>query len=373
MHNFANSISMAINSDYRSRRFAILSIFSIFIFVAGSYIFSLYINYTDIAFQVWQVVLYTYIAAIAVYWYLQIKPTSNPVRNFRYIQSPYTIAEKISRIAEVKKAIDIYDQYKSNSQSKYDIKAIYDYILERLDVFPLSHEYHPQNIETLDLNSNIHRELFFTSLASLEHTLQQDASEGHSNESTESAQANVSPFDLVETYTNRLKTEIELLTRRANIYITFGSAITIAAGAILFYIITDLQSLISTNNPPNIQTFTSHDWLNLAARFSLVIFVEVFAFYYLRLYRNMMDNVKFYQNEITNIEMRFMALHTIKEINPNDENALNSLVTSLSNTERNFVIDKGKTTVDLEQKKLDAEFTNSLFNNVTKLTKVVRR
>ena len=43
-------------------------------------------------------------------------------------------------------------------------------------------------------------------------------------------------------------------------------------------------------------------------RISFVIFIEVFSFFFLRLYKANLSDVKFYQNELTNADARLVAL-----------------------------------------------------------------
>ncbi|MDP2514765.1 hypothetical protein Q8W15_12310 [Photobacterium damselae subsp. piscicida] len=63
------------------------------------------------------------------------------------------------------------------------------------------------------------------------------------NTSTLNSQEEVNEtVKLVSNFTSRLKTEIEQLSRKANIYIAFGSAITIGAAFILYYTVNDLST-----------------------------------------------------------------------------------------------------------------------------------
>ena len=86
-----------------------------------------------------------------------------------------------------------------------------------------------------------------------------------------------------------------------------------------------------------------------------------------------MINIKYYQNEITNIEMKMLAIHTIDQQSLTNSDTTNSIINSLANCERNFVIDKGKTTIDIERTKVENSFTNSVFNNIHKLTKSIKQ
>lgn len=176
---------------------------------------------------------------------------------------------------------------------------------------------------------------------------------------------------LIDIVTSRLKNEIAQLSKRADIYIVFGSAITMMAGLFLYFTVQEFLELYNSKAGTDKIAWTMYDTLAIAVRFSIVLFIEVFAFYYLRLYRNIMENIKFYQNEITNIEMKILSLHTLEGEKCNE--SLKILITELSQTERNFVIDKNKTTVDIEKSKLESDFAKSSTDNIVKMVKAIRR
>jgi hypothetical protein len=77
----------------------------------------------------------------------------------------------------------------------------------------------------------------------------------------------------------------------------------------------------------------------------------VFAYFFLRLYKNGLEDIKYYQNEITNIDAKVTALSYISQ---NKNAALTKLVIeSLAKTERNFRMKKGETTLGLERERLE--------------------
>lgn len=97
----------------------------------------------------------------------------------------------------------------------------------------------------------------------------------------------------------RLQQEIGSLTRRANVNLLIGVATTVVAVGLLVYMVVGAV-------PP----FTS--WTELLShyipRLSTVIFIEVFSFFFLRLYRASLAEVKSYQNELTTLDSRRVAL-----------------------------------------------------------------
>jgi pyrroloquinoline quinone (PQQ) biosynthesis protein C len=75
--------------------------------------------------------------------------------------------------------------------------------------------------------------------------------------------------------------------------------------------------------------------------------------FFLRLYKTSLDDIKYYQNEITNIESKWLALNAVME--DKDKTLLNIIVDYLSKTERNFILNlkKGDSTLGLERERLE--------------------
>lgn len=97
----------------------------------------------------------------------------------------------------------------------------------------------------------------------------------------------------------RLQQEIGSLTRRANVNLLIGVATTVVAVGLLVYMVVGA-----------VPAFTS--WTELLShyipRLSTVIFIEVFSFFFLRLYKSSLAEVKSYQNELTILDSRRVAL-----------------------------------------------------------------
>ncbi|KAA8596914.1 hypothetical protein F0Z19_4493 [Vibrio cyclitrophicus] len=378
MNNIRHMQEYITVQNERSKHYIVLSAFSVLLVAALGYLTSLFIDLKASSYDVMRVALGIYVITLSVYWYLQVKPSSHLSKSIIDIQKPLSAQEKLSRINEIFSAIELIEKYQHHTSQDYDLSEVELYIEARRDVFPLAHEFGKKANKSLELTSNIRRELFVTSLTTIRTNLEQEelrnTQKAEQNTSTLNSQEEVNEtVKLVSNFTSRLKTEIEQLSRKANIYIAFGSAITIGAAFILYYTVNDLSTYFVDPYSGQKITLTSSDWFSVISRFSIVLFVEVFAFYYLRLYRTMMDNIKFYQNEITNIELRLMALHGINTIKNPDSSSASALIKSLSNSERNFVIEKGQTTVDLEKQKIDSSQINSIFDGITKVTKTINK
>lgn len=150
--------------------------------------------------------------------------------------------------------------------------------------------------------------------------------------------------DRFEETVRRLNHEIFALSRRGNLNLVLGIVTTVTGLAILGYYV--FQGNILLDNP---WSFTIHFF----PRLTLVIFIEVFAFFFLRLYKSSLAEIKYFQNEMTNIECKFVSLETA--ISSGDEKVSATVIKTLAATERNYVLEKDQTTVDIEKAKLEKD------------------
>lgn len=170
----------------------------------------------------------------------------------------------------------------------------------------------------------------------------------------------------------RLRREISDLRLRSNVNLVIGMSIT-AGGLYLLWSTVSmvdsselLKQLASENGESN-SKFIKNLILPLVPRVMLVIFVEVFAYFFLRLYKNGLDEIKYFQNELTNIESKLSAVQFAYITN--NEAALKISLESLAKTERNFVLNKGQTTVELEKAKSESELTRNIISTIPELFK----
>jgi len=151
----------------------------------------------------------------------------------------------------------------------------------------------------------------------------------------------------------RIRSEITKLRWRGNLNLTIGVITTLLGLALLGYVV-----FIDAKQTTEMWPFLSH----FLPRLSLVLFIEIFAFFFLRLYKASLDEVKYFQNEVTNIESKLLAMNL--SLNSKDNIGLSNIIDELSKTERNFVLEKGQTTVELERSRLEKETVTSLSNNL---------
>lgn len=147
----------------------------------------------------------------------------------------------------------------------------------------------------------------------------------------------------------RLSAEIDALKRRGNTNLFLGILITGAGVTTLV--------LTLTSSPTGVASawdFFSHYF----PRLTLVVLIELFAYFFLRLYKSNLDDVKYFQNELTNIEAKHVALQAV--FFAEDKSLLADVVRNLSNTDRNHLLKKGETTVELEKIRMESDKINSI-------------
>jgi len=146
----------------------------------------------------------------------------------------------------------------------------------------------------------------------------------------------------------RLSAEVSALGRRGNLNLVIGIVTTVAGLALLGYFV-----VLQAPSTVDVPSFVMH----FIPRLSLVIFVELFAFFFLRLYKTTLSEIKYFQNEMTNVEAKAIALHAAGDLGGASHA---DVVKSLSQTERNHVLDKGQTTVEIERARLEGENASAI-------------
>lgn len=161
---------------------------------------------------------------------------------------------------------------------------------------------------------------------------------------------------------NRLEEEIVSLGDRAKVNLSVGSAITavgvVALGLSIYWTLGDIQG--------NLNYFDIS--VKFIMRFSLVVFLEVFAYFFLRLYRYAIYEIKYFQNEITSAQFRIMSLEAALKIG--DKDVLKNICIEMSKVERNFILKKGEMTVALKAAELELGSDRKLMEFLEKFMKL---
>ncbi|GEM_PF-2982684 len=168
-------------------------------------------------------------------------------------------------------------------------------------------------------------------------------------------------FDELYKLDSKIKSQIDRLETNSNLNLIIGIITTAIAilllGASIF-------------NQKDFQTpveLASH----YIPRISTVIFVELFSFFFLKLYKNNLSEIKYFQNEITNLNFKISALKTA--IKTKDNPTIFEIVKTFATTERNFILKKDESTEKIEIKKTDASSSNHYFQSLTDLVKSIKK
>lgn len=145
----------------------------------------------------------------------------------------------------------------------------------------------------------------------------------------------------------RIKIEIKNLKRRAAINLSLGVSLSIAALLVFFFLV--------YNEKPDEDY--QKVFLHFAPRVGLVVFVELLAYFFLKLYKSTLTSVQYYHNELTNIETRKIA--AIVAIKHCKEDEIWQTVEYLLKVERNVLVKDKETTIQMEMLKLQSEKDNS--------------
>jgi hypothetical protein len=137
--------------------------------------------------------------------------------------------------------------------------------------------------------------------------------------------------------------QIDRLSRSGTINLIIGLLTTLVAIALL----TNIVLNAGINHFDNTKDFLIYS----IPRVSLALFIEIFSFFFLRLYKANLEDVKYFHNERTNIDTSIIALKLALSLN--DKKTAIHVVKSLLKVERNFVLKKGESTIGLRKAALD--------------------
>lgn len=146
----------------------------------------------------------------------------------------------------------------------------------------------------------------------------------------------------------RVQGEISRLSRSGIINLSLGMMLSI--GGILY-----LGSFVV-----NVQTFDTLEkmFVNTFPKAIFVLLIEVFAYFFLKLYKQNLDDIKYYQNELTNIESKNLAVQIAKQ--SNNHKLLSLCVEEFLGTERNFILEKDQSTIEIEKERINSNNNNNL-------------
>lgn len=164
---------------------------------------------------------------------------------------------------------------------------------------------------------------------------------------------------LLELYFNTEKRIRELLyelDRKAKLNLFVGSITTVGAILGLAYIV-----FTTEQNFTDLSSSLNH----YVPKISFIILIEIFSFFFLKLYKQNLEDIKYHNNELTNLDSKIIALKASIFIDEKD--SIKKVITALGNTERNFILKKGETTVELEKARDNRASFSDAVSSITKL------
>ncbi len=102
-----------------------------------------------------------------------------------------------------------------------------------------------------------------------------------------------------------------------------------------------------------------------AFRLTIIFIIEILAFFFLRIFKDNNKEVKYFQNELTNFETKASALKMA--FASNNLVAIQDLIRDFAKIERNFLLEKGQSTTDLEMKKIDVQSESYISEIISKV------
>lgn len=169
--------------------------------------------------------------------------------------------------------------------------------------------------------------------------------------------------------TLRLEQEIRAQGRKANTNLSMGIATAILAMLILAWLSLEssasLQASLTvqesasavapldpTPPPEKIRADPMLYWGHFTSKIALSITANIFALFFLSTYRRNLTEIKYFQNEMTNVQSQTIALvyANSKKFSDTEKN----LLIRIADVERNFILKRGETTADIQIKDMDA-------------------
>jgi hypothetical protein len=149
---------------------------------------------------------------------------------------------------------------------------------------------------------------------------------------------------------SRLEEEIEALGRRGRVNMTIGALFAFAGISALgyfalWYEYRDLSDLS----------------IRFLPRITFVVLVEVFSYFFLNLYRHSIFEIKYFQNEMTNVESRTLALQGC--LLNGDVKTASKICELLAKTEGNFILKKGEVSLHEREIELQTRTERSFVQN----------
>ncbi len=163
----------------------------------------------------------------------------------------------------------------------------------------------------------------------------------------------------------RLSNEIEISYAHANLHFLIAFLVSWFLISFIGYFGFTFNSTL-----PNFTNWFDFSILYLP-RLIVVLGLGTLFLYFMKSYKTKLIDIKYYQNEITNIELKIIALKTafIKD----DKNILEKVSINFVEAERNFKLNTNETTKELESLKIENELNSKYLDKFWSLTNIFNK
>lgn len=242
----------------------------------------------------------------------------------RYLRGDLSLVRRSANELQASGEFVVRDEYADRlSQAEARLQTLQDAIATKVD--PVARE------SVQALHDSLAERLTQTLPDALRQKITDDIARVHSVEHTR---------ELLQQARARLSNELAALGRRGNLNLVIGSLTTAVAVALLYQ--------AATTPPPS-----GTDYVGLLTfyvpRVTLAAFVELFSFFFLKLYRGGLTDLKYFHAEILALELRIAALETASR--QGDPQFLAKVVASIADIDRTKQLiddkkDDGLTSID---------------------------
>lgn len=157
--------------------------------------------------------------------------------------------------------------------------------------------------------------------------------------------------------------QIGKLSRNGTVNLLIGLLTSVTAIIVLLTLISDVKDRHFTDIKEMLPF--------LVPRTTLAIFIETFSFFFLRLYKANLEDVKYFHNERTNIDSKIIALKVAMSYE--NKEALDEVIKSFFNVERNFILKKDETTINVERVKMGSQQDIDLISKFIEIIEKVKK
>lgn len=160
-------------------------------------------------------------------------------------------------------------------------------------------------------------------------------------------------FNVFEEIQTRLTREVDRLNNHSISNMLFGF--------ILAFVLVCYNGYFALVNPIPKLELSSLSNLVLPKLLVVISLLTMFV-YFMRLYKSNIADVKYYQNELTNIEVKLTSVRLA--LLSSERGILDTLIKDLSSTERNSLFGKEQTSLELERLKTENEIHKTFLSQV---------